>query len=165
MATALVALATTTLASNAYLVTFSSIPQTYRDLRLIVSGNTAGASTSIRLTVNGITSSSYYWVEMASVAGGSSQAMQDTAYNTCSQASMFRPTPSTVLCDIMDYSATDKHKTFLTRSNNVDEATVASVGRVATTSGITTLAVQTLASASYYMAAGTTLSLYGIASS
>jgi len=77
---------------------------------------------------------------------------------------MFRATPSTVLCDIMDYSATDKHKTFLTRANNTDEAVVASVGRVATTSGITTLAVQTLASASYYMAAGTTLALYGIAS-
>jgi hypothetical protein len=59
----------------------------------------------------------------------------------------------------MDYSATDKHKTYLSRSNNADNGTTALTGRWANTSAITTVAISSQTGS---IRTGTSISLYGI---
>jgi hypothetical protein len=68
------------------------------------------------------------------------------------------------IANIMDYSATDKHKTVLVRSGYAStegRVVEAEAARWANTAAVTSLAVSTSSNA---MASGTTLSLYGIAS-
>jgi hypothetical protein len=61
----------------------------------------------------------------------------------------------------MDYSATDKHKTVLVRSNIPADTVAAHAVRWANTAAITTVGV---AAISGTWSAGTTFALYGIAS-
>jgi hypothetical protein len=63
--------------------------------------------------------------------------------------------------NIMDYSATDKHKTYIFRDNIASSLVVAQVGRWANTTAISTVA---LISSSSTFVVGTTVALYGIAS-
>jgi hypothetical protein len=62
---------------------------------------------------------------------------------------------------IMDYSATDKHKTILGRGNADGAYTIATANRWANTSAVTSV---TLYAAGDAWASGTTVSIYGIAS-
>jgi hypothetical protein len=64
-----------------------------------------------------------------------------------------------ILMDLMDYSATDKHKTALIRMNVADTIVFAQASRWANTAAVTTLTALTILN-SY--PTGTTLSLYGI---
>jgi hypothetical protein len=59
----------------------------------------------------------------------------------------------------MDYSATDKHKTVLSRANNAANGVTAIAGRWASTSAITSI-VLTFQSSS--LATGSTVALYGV---
>jgi len=162
MASAMVALATTTLGSAASSVTFGSIPATYRDLRLVMIPK-ATALTDVRITLNGDTGSNYPWVVM----GGSTT-------NTAFSASGTQPSlvvaydnrattdaSTNYLLDIMDYSATDKHKSILVRNNNPSQQVESLSNRWASTSAVTTIYVYATSST---FAAGSTFALYGIAS-
>jgi hypothetical protein len=64
-----------------------------------------------------------------------------------------------VVAQIQDASATDKHKTGLSRSDNSLVATYALAHRWASTSAITTVKVYCAVGS---LAAGSTLSLYGV---
>jgi hypothetical protein len=65
----------------------------------------------------------------------------------------------TIIVSIMDYSATDKHKTFLSRSN--DPETVQSfAGRWGSTAAVN--AIKVLNQVTHNFNSGTTFSLYGI---
>jgi len=80
MASAMVALATTTLGSAASSITFGSIPATYRDLRIVVSVRSDSVNSpyaQCRLQFNADTGSNYPTVEMTgdgSSAGASNSA-------------------------------------------------------------------------------------------
>ena len=65
------------------------------------------------------------------------------------------------IAQVMDYSATDKHKTFLVRSNIPANNVAAHAVRWANTAAITTVAVEAISTT---WAVGTTFALYGIAS-
>jgi hypothetical protein len=68
-----------------------------------------------------------------------------------------------VLFNIMDYSATDKHKTILSRSNDKSgDAVWANANRWASTNAVTSIEVYTGTARSYTSA--TTVTLYGIVS-
>jgi hypothetical protein len=69
--------------------------------------------------------------------------------------------PMTSIMNIMDYSATDKHKTYLHRDSNAASLVIAQAGRWANTAAITTVAIISPAST---FDAGCTFALYGIAS-
>jgi hypothetical protein len=70
------------------------------------------------------------------------------------------PTADTLsIAQIMDYSATDKHKTFLVRSNTTANNVAAHAVRWANTAAITTVAVEAISTT---WAVGTTLNLYGV---
>jgi hypothetical protein len=156
-------LANTTLGSSASSVTFSSISGAYRDLVLVINGQLTGVS-GTWLRFNSDTGSNYPFVLMKGDSSGTSS--QATGYdrfyyfqNYLTSGSRFMATTQ-----IMDYSATDKHKTSLVRgtyTQNVNGSTVAEAQatRWANTAAINTILVG-IDSNQY--AAGTTFSLYGI---
>jgi len=67
-------------------------------------------------------------------------------------------TRSNAIAQIMDYSATDKHKTILTRTNEPDEVW-ATACRWANTAAVTSVSFRYESTS---LASGTTVSLYGI---
>jgi hypothetical protein len=146
-------LATVTLASAASSVTFSSIPATYRDLILVVNGNTTDNQFT-GFQFNTDSGSNYSFVRMFS---GPSSSSDTRTYGLLTSGN-----PSLTLnaiAQIMDYSATDKHKTVLVRSNIPADNVAAHAVRWANTSAITSLAV---AAISTTWAVGTTINLYGV---
>jgi len=150
-----VALATTTLASSASSVTFSSIDQSYGDLVLVVSGTNTVGLTSILLRFNSDTGSNYSRVFMEGDGSG-----PDSVSSTDSslKAALISNSEGVSIMQILDYSATDKHKSLLARAATDRPRAVA--GRYASTSAITTMEVL---SESDDFDTGTTFSLYGIA--
>jgi hypothetical protein len=153
-------LATVTLGSTTLSVTFSSIPATYRDLIIVFDGSTTATSAGGTLRYNGDSANNYSFVAMF---GTGSSAGSDL--NTTTNSSIFNFTTttskSTSVVQIMDYSATDKHKTALSRSGQANGYVLAYANRWANTAAITSVEVSV--NAGNY-AAGSTFSLYGIAS-
>lgn len=160
MATALTPLATTTLASASATVTFSSISGSYRDLRLVING-TLNATTNFGAILNGDTGASYSRVYM----GGDGTNTSSNAFSGTTDGFIGYWTGgggnNTAIIDFMDYSATDKHKTSLSRHNVASGIVWAWATRWASTNAITSIALQAGATT---WATGTTFSLYGIAS-
>jgi hypothetical protein len=161
MPAAMTALATITLGSAASSVTFGSIPATYRDLRLVVEGTTS-AGPSILVRYNSDTGSNYSHI-VAYGSGSSPSTGSGTGSGTSVEfgynilAERF-----SITADVLDYSATDKHKTNLSRSNQPsgsNQIVLMYAGRWASTSAVTSLTVLT---STGNFAIGTTLSLYGI---
>ena len=151
-----VALATVTLSSATSSVTFGSIPATFKDLVVIVSGTQAAISASIIAFNGNTTASNYSRVWMLGDGSG-------TASNASSADRLIfnlGSTQSSAIVQIMDYSATDKHKTYLSRSNAPGNYLYALAGRFANTSAITSVSFTGDPSS---FVAGTTFSLYGIA--
>jgi hypothetical protein len=151
-------LATVTLGSSTSSVTFSSIPATYRDLILIITAQRTGSPVNMGLRFNGDTGSNYSQVYMTSTG---STTYSGTVSATNAQIDVYPYAPSTgfnnYILQIMDYSATDKHKTFLRRTNEAGNATEAAAHRWANTAAITSI---NLAMSS--MNTGSTFSLYGV---
>jgi hypothetical protein len=154
-------LATVTLGSATASVTFSSIPATYRDLILVSDYKTSVASNSL-LRFNGDSGSNYSYVQMGANSSGveSYNGTVNALYLNVNSTQIEKTT--TTILNVMDYSATDKHKTNLLRNNGQNGDVVwAYTFRWANTAAITTMAL-TLTSGNY--SAGSTFALYGIAS-
>lgn len=152
-----IALANITLGSSASSVTFSSIPATFRDL-VLVSQNSMTTSASLFVRFNNDAGANYTAVRMFNTGGGS------TASDTSAPAEIgYNTTTNIGIANIMDYSATDKHKTYLTRWGNADGTSYvqAYAARWANTAAITTV---NIAPSSGLISAGSTFALYGIAS-
>lgn len=159
MANAMTALATITLGASQATVTFSSISGAYRDLRLVVVGRTA--TNLINIQFNADTGANYYWVNM--VGDGTNATSTSAGPQTQIQFPNMDSTVNNLLVDILDYSATDKHKTALARMNApTTSGTVALAGRWASTSAITSLTVSGVGGNVW--AIGSTFTLYGIVS-
>lgn len=151
------ALATITLTGTDAEITFASIPGTYRDLVIVWQGTSSGGNTDTVVSVNGDTSNTYPNVQM--FGSGSSTNSSTFTRTGAYFAYAASGTLGNAIMQIMDYSATDKHKTFLTRYNVLETSATAS--RWANNSAITSLSVR---ATSLSFAAGSTFSLYGIAS-
>jgi hypothetical protein len=152
-------LATVTLGTATASVTFSSIPATYRDLILeIVIQPNAVAMDNVFLRFNSDTGSNYPYVEAfgsgASVGGGSGTTTYFLlGYHGGGTA------PTQIGTSILDYSATDKHKTGLVRNDKTGQGTSMIAARWANTAAITTVLVDSVAST---FPTGSTLNLYGV---
>lgn len=150
-------LANITLGSSAASVTFSSIVGTYRDLVLVIDA-IATATPNIEFQLNGDTGNNYSNVRMTgngSTTGsnsftGAAITITENAYPTTTSRAV-------AVVHFMDYSATDKHKSVLSRTNNASTGIDAYAHRWANTAAVTSIKV--LSS----FAATTTLTLYGIA--
>jgi hypothetical protein len=159
-----VALANITLGSSATSVTFSSIPTSgYRDLVLVQAGvTTTSAIDALVLRFNGDTGSNYSHIHIEGEGGGATPGT-DTSNNITFMITGLTGTSQTnSIISLLDYSATDKQKSMLSRSNAALNRLRANTGRYASTSAITSIAVFTFSGLSF--AAGSTFSLYGIAS-
>jgi hypothetical protein len=151
-------ISTTTLAASTSEVVFSGLPQTYRDL-ILVSRNSMTAAVSCFVRFNNDTGGNYTAVRIFNSSGGSS-VVSDTfgpaeiGYNT---------TTNLGIVQIMDYSATDKQKSYLSRWGNADGTAYVQfyAARWANTSAITTIMITPTSNS---IAAGSTFSLYGVIS-
>jgi hypothetical protein len=148
-----------TLASSATSVEFTSIDQSYGDLVLVLSAtSSAGANRSAFAQFNSDAGSNYSEVLM--IGDGSSPSSSTRAATNIGVGVVGATSPSLNITSIMDYSATDKQKTLLSRQNNTELYTIARAGRWASTSAITSIY---LFPNSDQFATGSTFFLYGIA--
>jgi hypothetical protein len=147
-------LATVTLGSTSNSVTFSSIPATYRDLVLVSVIDTAASSSRIEVQANSVTSG--YPVVIA--FNTSSQTLTGTGlYHGYTEAAE----RCTSIMTIMDYSATDKHKTALNRHGTLTTSLVMmAASRFASNDAITSLKVMNFSTVDF--SAGSTFNLYGV---
>jgi hypothetical protein len=127
---------------------------------IVVVNGTADADANLRLRFNSDTGSNYFTVRMS---GNGSSTFSDA--NSISNAiqldqfGFFNSTRATTLVQVMDYSATDKHKTVLSRGNNSSNGVSATAGRYASTSALTSVNIIT---SSGNLNSGTTLNLFGV---
>jgi hypothetical protein len=154
-------LANITLGSAASSITFGSIPATYRDLICVV---VATGSTTLqgRIRLNGDSGSSSYAYQRISGTGSAASANIDNAESFAHISSIAQATTTGALqmnINIMDYSATNKHKTILSRADQAANGTDAHSNRWKNTAAVTS--VQILTSTGNW-AAGSTFALYGI---
>lgn len=151
-----IALATFTAAGTETGVTFSNIPNTYRDL--VLQGNVIGN------TANGVFSLAYNG-DSANRTGvrmwgnGSGTGTSDLPTDGINSATIGSGVGSLIV-EILDYSATDKHKTNLVRSNDAGVILMAGANRWASLSPITSIAL----TSNRTFQSGMTLTLYGIVS-
>jgi hypothetical protein len=156
---AMVALANLTLGSAQSIVTFSSISGSYRDLVLVINGKiTTGTDSAFFITLNSDFGNNYNDVLMtADSTGFGSTSVANAGASTVGR---FDTNDGVYVLNFLDYSATDKHKTFLTRSN-ISTTVRAYAHRWANTSAVTSIRV---AAASSTFATGSTFALYGVSS-
>ena len=163
MATTYEKIATTTLGSANNTITFSSIPNTYTDLRLVFVGSTTAANDPY-IQFNGVTGSSYSQTSLSG-DGSSVSATSSGGYTTRFSIPGGRQPTANVMwmweLDLFSYTAST-FKTCLFKvsmdkngSGSVNHA----VGLFGNTSAITSI---TIAIPTTTYTAGTTATLYGI---
>jgi hypothetical protein len=153
-------LATTTLGSATASYTFSSIPSTYTDLRLIVvPGNDAGGNRALYHQINGDTGTNYSQTNM--VGDGSTAVSNRTSSANQLNAASCSPTVGSVVAklDFQEYANTNVFKTILMRGDTASVQTMGMVGLWRSTSAITSISTYLSGG---NLATGTTLTLYGI---
>jgi hypothetical protein len=156
-------LANVTLGTAIGTVTFSSIPATYRDLILVMNHkvNTSATSDNWFMRFNSDTGANYSFVRMY---GNGSSAFSGSGTSRTYIDNFLDPTGSFTnnVFQIMDYSATDKHKTVLARENLASEQVIAKAHRWASTSAITSISLTGPDSGTDLFSVGSTFSLYGV---
>jgi hypothetical protein len=156
-------LATVTLASTNSSVSFSNIPATpYRDLILVVRGAISGTA-NIQMRFNSDSGSNYPNVFMRGQSSGTQSNTYTPSNVQLTISAVGTGNEFTALAQIMDYSATDKHKMILNRSgytNDIGSSVVeATAARWASTVAINSIAITTSTST---FGIGSIFSLYGV---
>jgi len=159
-------IATTTLASNGT-ITFSSIPNTYTDLRLIINGGIANNGWNIRWRYNNnssaIYSYTYLYGETSTAVSG--RVTGDTKFATTPGVGSGNNSLSIIsMIDIFNYSNTNIYKNTLSRSGEAPYMTHGVVGLWSSTAAINEIFIFCGASDDgvALLYAGTTATLYGI---
>ena len=153
------ALANLTLGSAQTSVSFSSIPSSYRDLVLIFNGSAASSQGADYLYFNSdTTQANYSWLRIQwDGSGYATSTGSDSSVGDITSGS-----PNTVIMNIMDYSATDKHKTRIVKTTNTNGVSLVYASRWANTAAVTSLSYDSATGGQFV--AGSTFALYGIAS-
>ena len=149
-----------TLAAASSSITFNSIPQNFRDLVLIQTGNSSNTSiNSLQIRMNNDSGSNYAGVVMGADAG----TVSSGAFTDSGHIAGYAINTGVVvnIVDIMDYSATDKHKTVLSKHNTASDSRVRyATTRWANTAAVTSLTCRVDTGASWN--SSSTFTLYGI---
>jgi hypothetical protein len=158
-------LANITLGTTTSAVSFSSIPASFRDLILVMNHkvNTPAGTNNWTMTFNSDTGSNYSYVRMY---GNGANSFSNSGSGLTSIANFLDPTASFTnnVFQIMDYSATDKHKTILARENLTTEQVIAKSHRWASTAAITSITLTGPDSGTDLFSVGSTFALYAITS-
>jgi hypothetical protein len=150
-------IATQTLASTAASVTFSSIPQGYTDLVLVIQGtHTSTGNNWIGLQYNQDTGTTYSSTVVRG-DGSSATSSRNTSDNYAGRTIITSTLQSNAIYQIQNYSNSTTYKTCLARSNG-DEVDM-SVGLWRNTAAIATVTIVNIGTT---FSSGTTFSLYGI---
>jgi hypothetical protein len=137
-------------------VTFTSIPQTYTDLILVVSGTWASAGyEAFGFQFNGDAGSNYSRTLLNGNGTSALSSREATSY-----WGALGDTQSNSIINIMNYSNSTTYKTVISRGSSAGYQVRGTVGLWRNTAAITSM-VLTMASGNF--AVGCTLSLYGIA--
>jgi hypothetical protein len=150
---AYVPLANVTLVSSAASITFSGITQIHRDLIIISNQLCTVDAVDGNLQFNGDTGN----VSRVFMFGNGSSTQ--STYITDRQSFVPKVSAGVLEINIFDYSATDKHKTTLIKSNQAQHITYTQASRWASTAAITSILISP---ASGSWAAGATFALYGV---
>lgn len=156
-----VAIATTTLGSSSATITFSSIPSTYTDLRLVIVCTANTGSIAPKLRINSDSSALYSGTGL--LGDGSSASSQNyTGDDKWGIFTLAASTPTFITFDISSYTGSTFKTGLVTvsKDQNGSGATVRGVNLYRSTTAITSLTV--LESIGNNYAAGTTATLYGI---
>lgn len=153
-------IATTTLGSAAASYTFSSIPSTYTDLVLIVAASTVGGGTSIAsVQFNGDTAANYSCTRLS---GNGSSASSDRDSSGSITSGLSYPGQYTETWIFNNYANTTTYKTSLNKSMVSQALIRVGVGLWRSTAAINSIKIIDGTGTNY--AAGSTFTLYGIAS-
>ena len=162
-----VALATQTLASATASVTFSSIPQGYTDLVLVIGSlgmNATGSAGKLRF--NGDTATNYSNTVLYGTGSTAGSYRESNQTNIRIYGAAVGPVANgnndNVILHIQNYSNTTTNKTVIIRNNLPASETVAGVGLWRSTAAITSINIASYNGTDLFTA-GSTFSLYGVA--
>lgn len=158
MANDYVALATLTLTGTDTEIIFASIPATYRDL-VIVTDATSDANSGLYLRFNGISTTTYSTV---GAYGNGSQAISFSQTLSFTNANFISSGRGTNIIQLMDYSATNKHKSVIARASYAGNQAQMAAARWASDSAINQ--INLFMDGGRTFQSGSTFSLYGIRS-
>jgi hypothetical protein len=151
-------LANVTLGSTASSVTFSSIPATYRDLILVADCGVSSGAEAMAMRFNADTGSNYNYV--VATGNGSTTSSFAVSSTIFARLGSIYTGSNNFVASVMDYSATDKHKTVIARGNSAANLVAMVASRWANTAAITSVTV--LPDVANTFTAGSTFSLYGV---
>ena len=143
-------------------ITFSSIPSTYTDLRLVQNVTLTAAAIGYIQVGNGSidTGANYSRTSLTGNGSSASSSRTSSANQIATDIAHETSTIGIYTADFMNYSNTTTNKTVLIRNNNTAFGTEAQVGLWRSTSAINTIKLY-LDRAEYYVV-GSTFTLYGI---
>lgn len=157
MSTAITPLANVTLSSATSTVTFSSISGLFRDLYCVITPLAATTGGGVTLRFNGDTGTNYDRV--VNYGNGSSAGSGATNGNSQGYFGADSSGQSVIILQVMDYTATNKHKDWIARHSQVDGWVSHTVGNWSNTSAITSLQIR---NDSQNFSIGATFALYGV---
>ena len=153
-------IATATGTGSSDTVTFSSIPSTYTDLVLIVTGSCDGGG--FALNFNSDTASNYSMTYIAGNGSSASSNRQTSASRIDAGGIIGGQTiNSNTIISIQNYSNSTTNKTILSRANTASSEVVAIVGLYRSTSAITSISLTAINGSGLFID-GSGASLYGI---
>lgn len=160
-------IATSTLGSAASSITFSSIPNTYTDLRLVVVGTASSAGQFVRIRYNGDTGSNYSFTVLAGDPVDGNGAYSTRATSAASDYSVTgwgssSTQPTLYTWDIFSYAGSTNKTNLATMSSDNDgthSRVIRAAGLWRNTSAITSVEFS-IGSGTWNT--GTTATLYGI---
>lgn len=143
-----VPIATITGGGSSFQASFSSIPQTYTDLRLVISGRSTYSSATDTLAsfFNGVSSGGLYSYTEVLGTGSSATTTSVTSQNffsnlcTMPGASATSGVYGTIVIDILNYSNTTTYKSFILKASSTTYVQEV-VGLYRSTSAISSLIV------------------------
>ena len=159
MAATYTPIASITLGATASSVTFSSIPQTYTDLVLIISTKNTSTGNYILTRYNSDSGTNY---SQTRILGNGSVAASNRDTNDNSFALMYQTNttdPGVCVLNIFNYSNTTTNKTAISRDSFAADTTFLRVGMWRNTSAITNISL-TINGGNFNT--GSTFNLYGI---
>jgi len=154
-------LASTTLTTSASSVTFSSISATGKgDLVVTINSLADSGTTNFAIRFNGTTTP---YSSVIAYSDGSSAASYASSSSIDLMAFGGATTmPAIVTATVLDYSATDKHKSVLARGDRADKQASMTAGRWASTAAVTSVTIHNTTTNNY--AVGSIFNLYQLVS-
>jgi hypothetical protein len=157
-------IASQTISSSVTTITFSSIPQTYTDLRAVLTNRPSATPQNPQWRLNNDSGTNYtrlvYWANGAGTYGVSTSYSTDSVFNAYGT---FTTNASLQTLDIFDYTATNHEKGMLFESTSLTTTPTGNTAR-GTATWFSTAAVTSLVllTGSGNFNTGTVVALYGI---